>query len=265
MFSLIRKRFTYANVVLTLALVFAMTGGAYAAKRYLITSTKQINPKVLKALTGKPGPAGSAGSQGPAGTQGLAGPQGSAGTKGENGASGINGTSVTSKEVKTTETACSKQGGSSFTDGSTTTLACNGKEGSPWTAGGTLPSGKTETGIYSVRKTDNANNEFAIAPISFPIPLPASPEEATFIPVGGTGTGGCKGTAQKPEAEPGNLCVFEGEAPLGYKGGLKHYVPVNPAGGELGTTGAELLFTTDTPTTVGEEESAEGTWAVTAK
>lgn len=32
MFSRIRKRMTYANVVATIALVFAMSGGAYAAK-----------------------------------------------------------------------------------------------------------------------------------------------------------------------------------------------------------------------------------------
>ena len=32
MFSMIRKRLTFANVAMTLALVFAMTGGAYAAR-----------------------------------------------------------------------------------------------------------------------------------------------------------------------------------------------------------------------------------------
>ena len=77
MFSRIRRRFTYANVAVTLALVFAMTGGAYAAKRYVITSTKQISPTVLKRLAGKGGPAGANGAQGPAGA---------AGAKGENGA-----------------------------------------------------------------------------------------------------------------------------------------------------------------------------------
>jgi hypothetical protein len=46
-----RRRLNYANVTATLALFFAMSGGALAAKRYLINSTKQINPKVLKALT----------------------------------------------------------------------------------------------------------------------------------------------------------------------------------------------------------------------
>jgi hypothetical protein len=40
MIGFIRKRLSYANVVMTLALVFAMTGGAYAARRFVITSTK---------------------------------------------------------------------------------------------------------------------------------------------------------------------------------------------------------------------------------
>jgi hypothetical protein len=44
------KRFSYANVVATLALVLAMSGGALAASHYLITSTKQISPRVLKKL-----------------------------------------------------------------------------------------------------------------------------------------------------------------------------------------------------------------------
>jgi hypothetical protein len=39
-----------ADVSVSLALVFAMTGGAYAARKIIITSTKQISPKVLKKL-----------------------------------------------------------------------------------------------------------------------------------------------------------------------------------------------------------------------
>jgi hypothetical protein len=45
----IRRRLSYANVVATLALVFAMSGGALAASHYLVNSTKQINPKVLSS------------------------------------------------------------------------------------------------------------------------------------------------------------------------------------------------------------------------
>ena len=52
------RRITYANVTATLALVLAMSGGAVAANHYLVNSTKQISPKVLKKLTGKTGKAG---------------------------------------------------------------------------------------------------------------------------------------------------------------------------------------------------------------
>ena len=71
-----RKHLTYANVAATLALVFAMTGGALAAKHYLINSTKQINPKVLKKLRGKAGPRGAARVRGRAGQRRPAGQTG---------------------------------------------------------------------------------------------------------------------------------------------------------------------------------------------
>jgi hypothetical protein len=83
-----RRHLNYANVVATFALVFAMSGGALAAKHYLINSTKQINPKILKALkgnAGKPGPAGTpgaAGKEGPAGKEGAKGNQGLEGPRG---------------------------------------------------------------------------------------------------------------------------------------------------------------------------------------
>jgi hypothetical protein len=78
----IQKRFTYANVTATLALVFAMSGGALAASHYVITSTKQISPKVVKALKGQNGTAGAAGPAGPAGAAGAAGKEGPAGKDG---------------------------------------------------------------------------------------------------------------------------------------------------------------------------------------
>jgi Collagen triple helix repeat (20 copies) len=78
---------TYANVVATLALIFAMTGSAVAATHYLITSSKQISPKVLKELKAP----GKAGATGPAGTPGTQGPRGANGANGANGI-GVNGT-----------------------------------------------------------------------------------------------------------------------------------------------------------------------------
>lgn len=86
-----RRRLSYANVTATLALVFAMSGGAMAANHYLINSTKQINPKVLKKLTGKAGAAGAAGATGSAGAIGKEGPQGKEGSKGEKGEPGKEG------------------------------------------------------------------------------------------------------------------------------------------------------------------------------
>ena len=77
------KRVTPATVLAVVALVFAMTSGAVAAKKYLITSTKQISPSVLKKLTGKPGPAGADGKAGANGTNG------SNGTNGQNGETGF--------------------------------------------------------------------------------------------------------------------------------------------------------------------------------
>jgi hypothetical protein len=74
-----RKHLTYANVAATLALVFAMSGGALAAKHYLINSTKQINPKVLKKLRGNTGPRGATGAAGAQGKEGAAGKQGAEG------------------------------------------------------------------------------------------------------------------------------------------------------------------------------------------
>ena len=75
-----RRRFSYANVTATLALVFAMSGGALAAKHYLISSTKQISPKVLSALRARGGPTG------PSGPRGATGTEGKLGTNGELGA-----------------------------------------------------------------------------------------------------------------------------------------------------------------------------------
>ena len=77
-----RQRLSYANVVATLALVFAMSGGALAANHYLINSTKQINPKVLKSLKGNVGRAGANGATGATGATGAAGPTGATGATG---------------------------------------------------------------------------------------------------------------------------------------------------------------------------------------
>jgi Collagen triple helix repeat (20 copies) len=119
--SSIRRHLTYANVVATMALLFAMGGSAVAANRlivspaktastltelatpaksrefgYLITSISQISPRVQTQLmatgrrgpTGPAGAAGAPGSQGPSGLPGAAGPPGTEGIRGREGPEG---------------------------------------------------------------------------------------------------------------------------------------------------------------------------------
>ncbi|HWY18938.1 MAG TPA: hypothetical protein VNY27_09550 [Solirubrobacteraceae bacterium] len=197
MFSIARRRLTYANLAITATLLFAMTGGAYAAKRYLITSTSQISPKVLKTLKSTPGAPGTPGTPGTAGAngpQGPQGPKGETGLKGETGGAGAPG-------------APGKPGE-------------KGPEGSPWTAGGTLPSGKTLTGdwVMSGNPTGTGAPFGSITTsVSFGIPLAASPvvkyvkaptEEEEELGKFPTAPAGCTGNATEPGAEKGHLCVF---------------------------------------------------------
>src|SRR5579862_2633648 len=82
-----RSRLSYANVVATFALVIALGGGtAWAAHTYLITSTSQIKPSVLKKLHGAHGAHGKNGTNGTNGTTGATGATGAAGATGATGA-----------------------------------------------------------------------------------------------------------------------------------------------------------------------------------
>jgi hypothetical protein len=84
-----RRRITYANVAATLALVFSMSGGALAASHYLVNSTKQISPKVLRKLRGSTGKTGAAGKEGAPGKEGPAGKEGATGKEGSAGQSAL--------------------------------------------------------------------------------------------------------------------------------------------------------------------------------
>lgn len=85
------RRPSLPTVLGLLALFFALGGTAIAAKHYIITSTSQIKPSVLKQLRGTPGPAGANGANGAIGAQGAPGKEGPGGKEGIQGPPGMAG------------------------------------------------------------------------------------------------------------------------------------------------------------------------------
>jgi hypothetical protein len=243
MFKVIRSRLTYTNVAVTLALFFAISGGALAASHYLVTSTKQISPKVLKALKGGAGPSGAAGAAGAAGAQGPAGP---AGAKGETGATGAQGPAGPA-----------------------------GPQGPAGTTGfvKTLPSGETLRGVWNVSGTSAAEGTLVASGVSFAFPLKEAPVKH-YIRVGEAPPVGCTGNAEDPGAEKGNLCVFavmeentlhEVEAiPLPAVCALEKPGSCAVDGKEEETAG-RLGFGIETAAKEAGLMQVDGTWAVTAE
>src|SRR3954471_6252362 len=202
MFSPLRNRFGIPGVISIIALVFAMTGGAFAAK--------SLNSVGSKATASAGGRRGQRGPRGPIGKPGPAGPQGPVGAKGDTGAAGTNGAvgpvGPAGKDGATGPAGSAGATGPAGTAGLTGATGATGQSG--FTA--TLPSGEIEVGTWS--GTVGASG-LDFAPLSFPIPLAEDLGEANvhIIGEGGTGGTGCTGgKANTPKVgiEPGNLCVY---------------------------------------------------------
>jgi len=227
--DLVRRHVNPTAAIAVLALFLAMSGGAWAAHRYIVTSTGQIKPSVLKQLRGAAGARGlpgAAGAQGPQGPQGAPGKDGAPGRDGTPGKDGNEG----------------REGHTGFTE--------------------TLPSGKTETGTWTVNVPTTAAEGITFVSIGFAVPL-AGGGEAVFLnaseTAGEVGTGGCAGTVAEPAAPAGKLCIYTEEEEV-EKPTSAPKTDFSEELGHYGKPGTFLEFGLKT----GGSASARGSWAVTA-
>ena len=278
----IRKHLTPATFIAFVALVFALTGGAFAASSNgggsgskatasagngpAIATTAKKKAKTKAGARGPAGPQGKAGANGATGAAGATGPGGAGGAtgpigpEGKAGTAGAPGESVIIKPLSKGSPAC-EEGGAEFKVGVSTGRACNGTTG--YTP--TLPSKATETGTWSFSAPEATA---AVAPVSFAIPLekPLEAADVHYLDItewsNKTGPAGCPGTAEKPEAAAGQFCAYG----TSFSGTVSVPAAIiqNSAEGfpnsGASKAGAVIFF--------GEPESggafAFGTWAVTA-
>jgi hypothetical protein len=210
MFHRTPKHLTPSTAIAFFALVFALTGGAFAATSHgggsprATATASKVKPKAKPGPRGPAGPKGTTGATGAAGATGATGatgPAGAAGAKGENGAAGA--------------------AGATGPQGPQGELGKEGKEGpegpeGPEAKGGgfptTLPAGDTETGSFVAHFEHEG---FVYDPISFPIPLPVGVSIFHYVKEAEQGKptapAECAGSVAKPTATKGTLCVYEGE------------------------------------------------------
>jgi hypothetical protein len=267
-----------------------MTGGAYAVtgggSNGGAHATAQVAKKKKGKSKGSKGQRGPAGPRGPEGKQGPAGPAGPAGAKGENGAAGAAGEKgaagspgspgASGKSVVLGSAAkCASGGVSVEVEGSKSPQeVCNGATGYV----DALPKGKTLTGSYAASSyAPGAGQGTARTAVNFLFRVENEAGQGPtihYVPKGASAPPGCaSGSAQAPEAEEGNLCIYGEQEENLYSGinsghpvvcdftqtleecpVIKPFARSNPAGfgmeGLAGAAGSVAVF---------------GTWAVTAE
>jgi hypothetical protein len=269
MFQRIRKHLTPSTVIAVMALVFAVTGGAFAATGSSNGGGSGQGPAhatlTASAAKAKPAPKGKAGPRGPAGAKGATGatgapgpagatgPGGPAGAKGENGVAGVAGA-----------TGATGATGPQGEEGATGAAGKNGTTG--FTS--VLPPEKTETGAWTAKGGE------VFVPLSFNIPVEVPPTGETaacgasekgklcvhFIQEGEVTPAGCEGALGSAGAEPGNLCIFEAKELSLPIEGFGIFNTKGNLSGIAGLSHGAILEITFKET----EGQAVGEWAVTA-
>jgi hypothetical protein len=301
MTSYVRRHLNPATLLALLALVFAMSGGAYAvtsggkrggqagAQIAKKTHKGKARGKVLRGprgprgpegKQGPAGPAGPAGPQGPKGENGAPGKDGTTGTNGTAGTNGVSATSVAFSGPKTLGSEKCEEGGLEVTSASGTNLVCNGKEGtpgSPWTPNGTLPANATETGAWAITPVYEGRFKFQFTPISFTIPLKAALGSAevhlVFAQEGfkeakenaalvGAGAPCAEGTEAAPRAAAGQLCVYSNFEQVTNEEELAAIDTPTATSPAPGAATTGAMLVSEVLATL-KEQRMWGTWAVT--
>ena len=206
-----RLRFSPAVVIAFVALVFAMTGGAWAVTQHSNRPHKaKKGPRGAKGATGSEGPAGQQGGKGDPGAPGKGGENGEKGTQGIQGTQGDPG--LQGEKGDTGEKGDKGDTGERGEKGETGERGERGEAGSPWTAGGTLPNNKSETGTWSAGEYGATAGPQAVSiSFSLPLPMPLGEGDIHFLEVGEEHTTECPGSVEEPAAAPGNLCIYSAE------------------------------------------------------
>jgi Collagen triple helix repeat (20 copies) len=255
MSALFRTKLGVPGVIAVIALVFAMAGGAWAAKKYVITSTKQIKPSVLKQLKGAVGPQGQQGAQGAAGPAGPPGPPGAPGLNGKVGPTGPTG--ETGSKGATGAAGPTGPAGATGAAGATGPAGATGAAGPTGTSGftETLPTGKTLTGTYGGSIVDEETQ--LVAPISFGIPVTGG-VEYVFVKTAGENAAKCPGfSGETPTATAGVLCVYSKQLV-----GVSDLLAVSPKTGGAAVTPSGTVLVAEC---FGGNCFAWGSWAVMSK
>jgi hypothetical protein len=271
MFQAMRKHLTPSTLIAFLALVFAITGGAFAASSHTagagsrasastaLASTSKAKPKAKagprgpagpKGATGATGATGPAGATGPGGAQGAQGPAGAAGAKGETGVAGPQGPAG----AKGTTGPAGPEGtfgGQALPSGKT--LSGQWAASGYGEAGGFSPgSGHVATGVTYALPVELEEGEGAGNYIK--APTEEENEKGEFP----TPPPGCTGNYKRPGAAPGNLCVFVGSE-------VNIFSSFTPLEGDPSDGSVQTGFEIQALTAAKGSADLSGSWAVTAK
>jgi hypothetical protein len=174
-----RRRLTPTVALAAVVLAVALgTGSAYAAKHYLLSSTKQIKPSLLKTLRGRAGATGRSGQTGASGPTGASGQTGASGPAGpllttlpsgasETGAWIVAGSATGSEDLVSTSISfpialASAPAASVIAVGGPATAACPGSASAPAAAPGNFCVYEgTATDISEVVVFDTRSNSIA--------------------------------------------------------------------------------------------------------